>query len=131
MKLVILMAAYNEEKLIANAISKIPRNIQGVDQVEVLVIDDGSTDKTVELASTAGADNIVSHKTNSGVGAAFMTGIRNAISMNADIVVTVDGDGEANTDEIPELISPIINNQFDVVIGTRFWKNNPNKYKKI
>jgi len=130
MKVVILMAAFNEEKLIGDAILKIPRKIHGVDKIEVLVVDDGSTDKTVEMAMNAGADKIISHKTNMGVGAAFMTGIRNSISMNADIVVTVDGDGEANTDEIPELISPIINNQFDVVIGQRFLKNIPSNYPR-
>ena len=124
------MPAYNEERLIGKAILKIPRKLTNVDKVEVLVIDDGSTDKTVDNAIQAGADKIVSHKTNMGVGAAFMTGIRNAISMNADIVVTVDGDGEANTDEIPELIDPIINKQFDVVIGQRFLKNIPSNYSK-
>jgi glycosyltransferase involved in cell wall biosynthesis len=124
------MPAYNEEKLIGSAISKISRSIPGVDEIEVLVIDDGSTDKTVEMAKNAGADKIISHRTNMGVGAAFMTGIRNSISMNADIVVTVDGDGEANTDEIPELIHPIINNQFDVVVGQRFLKNIPSNYSK-
>ena len=124
------MPAYNEERLIGKAILKIPRKITNVDKVEVLVIDDGSTDKTVDNAIQAGADKIVSHKTNMGVGAAFMTGIRNAISMDADIVVTVDGDGEANTDEIPELINPIINKQFDVVVGQRFLKNIPSNYSK-
>jgi len=124
------MPAYNEERLIGKAISKIPRKIQNVDTVEVLVIDDGSTDNTVENAKKSGADKIVSHKTNLGVGAAFMTGIRNSISMGADIVVTVDGDGEANTDEIPELIEPIITKQFDVVVGQRFLKNIPSNYSK-
>jgi len=124
------MPAYNEEGLIGSAISRIPRKIPDIDKIEVLVIDDGSTDKTVEMAINAGADKVVSHKTNLGVGAAFMTGIRNAISMGADIVVTVDGDGEANTDEIPDLIDPIINNQFDVVVGRRFEKNIPSNYPK-
>jgi glycosyltransferase involved in cell wall biosynthesis len=124
------MLAYNEERLIGSAITKIPRTIPGVNKIEVLVIDDGSTDKTVEMAKNAGADKIISHKTNMGVGAAFMTGIRNSISMDADIVVTVDGDGEANTDEIPELIHPIINNQFDVIVGQRFLKNIPSNYSK-
>ena len=131
MKLVILMMAYNEEERIGKAILRVPRKIPGIDQVEILVIDDGSTDKTVDIALNAGADKIVSHKTNMGVGAGFMTGVRNAISMKADLLVTFDADGEANIDQISDLINPIINNQFDVVIGTRFWKNNPNKYKKI
>ncbi len=124
------MVAYNEEKLIGDAILKISRTIPRVDKVEILVVNDGSTDKTVEMAMNAGADKIISHKTNMGVGAAFMTGIRNSISMGADIVVTVDGDGEANTDEIPDLINPILNNQFDVVVGQRFVKNIPSNYSK-
>jgi len=123
--------AYNEEERVGKTILRIPRKIPGIDSVEILVINDGSSDNTIDIALNAGADKIISHKTNLGVGAAFTTGIRNALSMNADMVVTVDADGEANIDEIPDLINPIINNQFDVVIGTRFWKNNPNKFKKI
>ena len=131
MKLVILMLAYNEEKRISKTILKIPRQIPGINQVKILVVNDGSTDNTVDIALNAGADKIVSHKMNMGVGAGFMTGIRNAISMDADIVVTVDADGEANLEHLPDLINPIINNQFDVVIGTRFWKGNTSTYKKL
>ena len=125
------MCAYDEEKNIAKAISNIPKTIQGIDQIEILVIDDGSTDKTIEIAKKHNVARIISHKTNLGIGAAFMTGIRNAISMNADVVVSIDADGEANADEIPDLITPILNNQFDVVIGTRFLKNIPSNYSKI
>lgn len=125
------MLAYNEEELISKAILRIPRHIPGIDKVEVLVVDDGSTDKTVEFALNAGADKIISHKSNMGTGAGFMTGIRNAIAMKADIMVTFDADGEPNIDQISDLINPIINNQFDAVTGIRFWKNHPNKYKKI
>ncbi|MCV0430401.1 glycosyltransferase family 2 protein [Nitrosopumilus sp.] len=131
MKLVILMLAYNEEERIEKTILRIPRKIPNIDQVEILVVNDGSTDNTVDMAMNAGADKIISHKTNLGVGAGFMTGIRNSISLGADIVVTVDADGEANIDQIPDLINPIINNQFDVVVGTRFWKGNPSTYKKL
>lgn len=131
MKLVILIPAFNEEENIVKTILDIPRKMTGIDKVEVLVINDGSTDNTVDLAMNAGADKIVSHKTNLGVGAAFMTGIRNCVSMNADIVVTVDADSQANVNDIPNLISPILNHQFDVVIGTRFLKNIPDGYPKI
>ena len=131
MKLVILIPAYNEEKNIEKTVSDIPRGITGVDEVKILVVNDGSTDQTKNLADKSGADKIISHKRNLGVGAAFMTGIRNAISMNADIVVTVDGDSQANVNDIPGLIEPILNNQFDVVIGTRFLKNIPEGYPKI
>ena len=130
MKLVVLIPAYNEETSIEKTILQVPRTIPGCDSVEVLVIDDGSTDKTVDMALNGGANKIVSHKTNMGVGAAFMTGIRNAISMEADIVVTIDGDMQLNPKEIPSLINPIMNNQFDVVIGNRFKNNIPEGYPK-
>lgn len=125
------MCAYNEEKHIAKTIAEIPKKIKGIDKIELLVINDGSTDKTLEIAKKCGVDRIISHKTNLGIGAAFMTGIRNCISMGADVVVSVDADGEANVDELPDLITPIINNQYDVVIGTRFLKNIPSNYSKV
>ena len=120
MKLVVLIAAYNEEKTINDVILKIPKKISGIDKVEILVVDDGSTDKTVEFALNAGATKIVSHKMNMGVGAAFMTGIRNCISMNADISVKIDADMQFDPNNIPELVVPILNNQLDVVVGSRF-----------
>lgn len=125
------MLAFNEEKNIGKAISQIPKHITGFDKVEILVVNDGSTDNTYDIALNAGADKIVSHKTNLGVGAAFMTGIRNAITIGADLLVTLDGDGESSPDEIPDLINPIINNHFDVVVGTRFSKNIPSNYPRL
>lgn len=131
MKLIVLVPAYNEESNIARTISAIPRKISGIDKVEVLVVDDGSSDKTVDLALNAGADKIISHKTNSGVGAAFMTGIRNAISMNAGIVVTLDADSQFDPGQMSELVIPILNNQSDVVIGSRFLNNRPKDIPRI
>jgi len=131
MKLVVLIPAYNEEANIEKAILSIPRRIVGVDEVKILVVNDGSEDKTVEMAMNGCADKIVSHKKNSGVGSAFMTGVRNAILMNADILVTVDADSQFDSKQIPELISPIMNNQADVVIGSRFQNGAPDKIPKI
>ena len=125
MKLVVLIPALNEEENIERVILKIPRKIRGVDEVSVLVVNDGSTDKTEEMALNGGADKIVTHRKNIGVGAAFMTGIRNAVSMNADIVVTIDADSQFDPNQIPELIVPIQNNQSDIVIGSRFLSGNP------
>ena len=131
MKLVVLVPAFNEEKNIENTIRSIPKKIFGIDEVKVLVVDDGSTDKTMDKAMNGGAYRVVSHRTNTGVGAAFMTGIRNAISMNADILVAVDADSQFDSNQIPELISPILNNQADVVIGSRFKEGKPKNIPRI
>ena len=131
MKLVVLIPAYNEENNIEKTIQSIPRKIMGTDEVRILVVNDGSTDNTVDCAANAGADKIVSHRQNSGVGAAFMTGIRNAIMMNAYIVVTVDADSQFDPNQIPELIIPILNHQADVVIGSRFKKETPKNITRI
>ncbi|MGI0057713.1 MAG: glycosyltransferase family 2 protein, partial [Nitrosarchaeum sp.] len=116
---------------IAKAVQSIPRRILGVDQVQVLVVNDGSADNTVDCAMNGGADRVVSHKRNSGVGAAFMTGIRNAILMNADIVVTIDADSQFDSNQIHEIVVPIMNNQADVVIGSRFQGKSPKNIPKI
>ena len=131
MKLVVLIPAFNEESVIEKTILSIPRKIPNVDKVEVLVIDDGSTDKTVDYALNAGADKIISHPTNEGVGVAFMTGIRNAIIRNADIVITLDADSQFDANEIPKLMKPILNRQADVVIGSRFLDGKLTNYPKI
>jgi len=131
MRLFVIIPAYNEEKRIQKTVLSIPRKIIGVKEVSVLVVDDGSTDKTVELALNAGADKVISHNSNVGVGAAFMTGIRNAISMGADIVVSIDADSQFDSNQIPELIIPILNQQTDVVIGSRFLKNIPSNIPRI
>jgi len=128
---VVLIPAYNEEENISQAVMSIPRKIMGIEKVEVLVVNDGSEDKTIEYAMNGGADKIVSHKRNSGVGASFMTGVRNAILMNADIVVTVDADSQFDSGQIPELIVPILNQQADVVIGSRFQNKKPANIPRI
>ena len=131
MKLVVIIPAYNEESNIEKVILSIPRKIRGIDIVQVLVVNDGSSDKTAELALNGGADNVVSHKTNRGVGAAFMTGIRNVISMKADIVVTLDADSQFDPNEIPNLIVSVLNKQLDVVIGSRFLTSSPKNIPRM
>lgn len=126
-----MIPAYNEEEKIEETIQSIPRKIVGIDEVRILVVNDGSQDKTVEMAMNGCTDKIVSHKKNSGVGSAFMTGVRNSIIMNADIMVTIDADSQFNSNQIPELIAPIMNNQADMVIGSRFQNGAPDKIPKI
>jgi len=131
MKLVVVIPAFNEEENIQEAIKGIPRKIMGIKEVVVIVVDDGSTDKTYEFALNAGADKVISHNKNMGVGAAFMTGIRNTISQNADVLVTIDADSQFDPKQISELIVPILNQQLDVVIGSRFLDHAPKNIPKI
>ncbi len=115
---VVMIPAFNEERHIGKVVSTIPRDIGG--NVKVLVIDDGSKDKTVKMAKEAGADKVVSHRTNRGLGIAFKTGILNALKMNADIIVTMDADGQFNPKDIKRLIKPILREKADMVTCTRF-----------
>jgi len=119
MKLVVMIPAFNEELTVGDVIREIPRTIDGIDVVEVLVIDDGSVDNTVEAARMAGADRIVSHRKNRGLGVAFSYGLDVALDMGADIIVNIDADGQYNTAEIPEVIRPILEGGADIVLGWR------------
>jgi glycosyltransferase involved in cell wall biosynthesis len=119
MKLIVTIPAYNEETSIASVIHEIPRKINGISEVKILVSDDGSKDKTVEVAKTAGADLIISHKENKGLAATFKDAIGEALLRGADIVVNVDADGQHDTTKIPDLIKPILDNKADIVVANR------------
>jgi len=118
-KLVVTIPAYNEERSIADVITEIPRQVEGIEAVEVLVIDDGSTDDTLSQAREAGADNILSHKKNEGLGITFKDGLEAALEMGADIIVNIDGDGQYNAREIPALAKPLVEDKADIVLGWR------------
>lgn len=119
MKLVVQIPALNEEATIDRVIRAIPTDIVGVDELAVVVVDDGSSDRTGELARAAGA-TVVRHEQTRGVGAAFKTGIEQSASMGADIVVTIDADGQFEPSDIPKVIQPILDQQADFVTASRF-----------
>ena len=118
-KLIIQIPAYNEEETLGVTLSALPRYVDGVDEIEVLVIDDGSTDRTVEIAKQFGANHIISLGRNCGLAKAFVTGIRAALKLGADIIVNTDADNQYNAANIKDLVQPILDKKADIVIGTR------------
>ncbi len=119
-KVVVMIPAFNEENNIAQVIDKIPREILGVDIVEIIVLDDCSSDKTAEVARKAGADYIYRNIKRQGLGVNFKNGIEHALKLGADVIVNIDGDGQFNPGEIPKLVAPIISNGAEMVTGSRF-----------
>jgi glycosyltransferase involved in cell wall biosynthesis len=119
MKLVVMIPAYNEEETIADVIAEIPKGLCEVDEIETLVVDDGSTDRTAETARKAGA-NVVSNEENIGLARTFKKGLEEALARKADIIVNIDADGQYVGGEIPDLIKPILEGRADVVLGSRF-----------
>lgn len=119
MKVIVQIPVYNEEESLGDVLDAIPRHIPGVDCVETLVVDDGSTDRSVEVARAHGADHIVRHIGNKGLAAAFRTGMDACLRRGADIIVNTDGDNQYPGEAIPELIAPILEGRADIVIGDR------------
>jgi glycosyltransferase involved in cell wall biosynthesis len=119
MKLIVQIPAYNEEATIADVVRGIPRSIPGIDRVEVLVIDDGSLDKTAEYARTAGADHVLTLPYNRGLAFGFQAGLDACLRQGADLIVNTDGDNQYPGEQIPALIEPILRGQADIVIGNR------------
>lgn len=119
MHMIILIPAYNEEETISRVVNGIPSAFTGVDQVMTLVVDDGSSDNTAEIARKTGAI-VVSHSQNRGVGCAFTTGLEKALEMGGDILVNIDADGQFSPGEIPLLIDPILKGEAEFVVGDRF-----------
>lgn len=118
-KLVVILPALNESATIADVIQRIPRSIMGITAVEVIVVDDGSTDETALLSRQCGAE-VVRHPTNLGVGAAFASGIEAALQRGADVIVNMDADGQFRPEDIPELIAPIVRDGYGFATCTRF-----------
>jgi glycosyltransferase involved in cell wall biosynthesis len=119
MKLIVQIPVLNEADTIAEVIHDIPRQIAGIDSVEVLIVDDGCTDDTVAIAWANGADHVVRHAGRKGLARAYQTGNDAALRLGADIIVNTDGDHQYPGSEIPRLIAPILAGEAEVVIGDR------------
>jgi len=119
MKLIIQIPCFNEEDNIAATVGDLPKAVKGIDEIEYLVIDDGSKDRTVETARTAGVDHIVSYPNNQGLAHAFSTGIDACLRLGADIIVNTDADNQYCGADIEKLIEPILAGSAEIVIGER------------
>jgi len=119
MKLIIQIPAYNEEATLEMTLFALPRQLPGVDTVEWLLVDDGSTDRTAEVARNCGVDHVVSLPRNQGLARAFMAGIEASLAAGADIIVNTDADNQYCAADIPKLIAPILQGRAQVVVGAR------------
>jgi glycosyltransferase involved in cell wall biosynthesis len=119
MKLVIQIPCYNEEENLAETLGDLPREVEGFDSVEWLVIDDGSTDRTVEIARECGVDHVLQLSHNQGLAAAFISGLEFALKRGADVIVNTDGDNQYRADGIPALTRPILAGEAQMVVGAR------------
>ena len=123
MKLIINIPAFNEAEKIGETIRNIPRTFAGIDEVAVHVIDDGSSDDTGAIAREAGADRVITHSRNRGLGRAFRTSVNAALESGADVMVNIDADGQFDPNDIGTLIAPIFSGEADIVSADRFGKH--------
>src|SRR5215212_9011022 len=119
MKLIIQIPCFNEEQTLPATLADLPREIPGVDGVEWLIIDDGSTDRTVEVARAGGVDHVVRLTNNRGLAAGFQAGLDASLKLGADLIVNTDADNQYVGADIPKLIAPILEGRADMVVGDR------------
>lgn len=119
MKVFIQVPCLNEEETLPLVLKSIPRQIDGVDELEILIIDDGSTDRTIEVAKEHGVTHFVRHTRNMGLARSFRDGVHYALAHGADIVVNTDGDNQYPQERIPDLLAPLLAGEADIAIGDR------------
>lgn len=119
MKLIIQIPCLNEAEHLPETLAALPRSVPGFDTVEWLVVDDGSTDATVEVARACGVDHIVSHPSNLGLARAFLTGLQTALAHGADVIINTDADNQYDARCIPDLTAPILKGEAQIVVGAR------------
>ncbi|MBH63958.1 MAG: glycosyl transferase [Alphaproteobacteria bacterium] len=118
-KLVIQIPCYNEAATLRTTLEALPKEVPGVDEIAVLIVDDGSEDETVAVAREAGVDHVVSLPRNRGLARAFMAGLESSVRLGADIIVNTDADNQYNADDIGKLVEPILAGKAEIVVGSR------------
>lgn len=133
MKLIIQIPCFNEAESLPETLIALPRRIDGIDKIEFLVIDDGSSDNTSEVARRFGVHHVVRHRTNRGLAAAFQSGINRALAEGADIIVNTDADNQYEGQDIGKLVAPVLSGKADIVVGDRGVRNNAHfgKFKRL
>ena len=119
MKLIIQIPCYNEAEILPKTLAELPEHLAGVDEVEILVVDDGSTDDTAQVARESGADHIVHLTRHLGLAQAFARGLDACLRLGADLIVNTDADNQYQAADIARLIAPILNHEAELVIGDR------------
>jgi glycosyltransferase involved in cell wall biosynthesis len=119
MKLIIQIPCFNEEEQLPRTLTHLPREIEGFDAVEWLIIDDGSTDATIQRARDSGVDHIVRLTNHKGLAAAFQAGLDAGLKLGADVIVNTDADNQYEAADIPKLVGPILSGRADMVVGDR------------
>lgn len=119
MKLIIQIPCYNEEEILPITLSQLPKQIAGIETIETMLIDDGSSDKSVKVAEDMGVNHIIRLPNHKGLARTFMSGLHQCIKLGADIIVNTDADNQYNAEDIEKLIKPILDKQADITIGAR------------
>ena len=123
MKLIVQIPCFNEEEQLPGTLADLPRELPGIDSLEWLIVDDGSRDRTVEIARAHGVDHIVRLTNNRGLAAAFQAGLDACLKLGADLVVNTDADNQYSGADVPQLLAPILAGEADMVIGSRLLRD--------